>query len=66
MRHMARLGETEGIFVHVLVGKPEGERPLGRSRRAWDYNVKMAVKKQDGTESLTVIRFRVGTSGGLL
>jgi hypothetical protein len=25
----------------VLVGKPEGKRPLGRPRRRWEYNIKM-------------------------
>ena len=37
---MARMGE--GRDVHrVLVGKPEGKRPLGRPRRRWDDNIKM-------------------------
>ena len=37
---MARM--EEGRVVHkVLVGKPEGKRPLGRPRRRWDYNIKM-------------------------
>jgi len=31
----------EGIGVHrVLVGKPEGRRPLGRPRRRWEDNIK--------------------------
>jgi hypothetical protein len=29
----------------VLVGKLEGKRPLGRPRRKWDYNIKMALQK---------------------
>ena len=29
----------------VLVGKPEGKRPLGRPRRRWDYNVSMDSKE---------------------
>ena len=37
--HVARMGE--GRSVHrVLVGKPEGKRPLGRRRR-WEDNIKM-------------------------
>ena len=32
----------EGRGVHkVLVGKPDGKRPLGRPRRRWEYNIKM-------------------------
>jgi len=30
--HVARLGERRGVY-RVLVGKPEGKRPLGRPRR---------------------------------
>jgi len=38
--HVARMGE--GIGVHrVLMGKPEGKRPLGRPRRRWEDNIKM-------------------------
>ena len=33
-------GERRGIY-RVLVGKPEGKRPLGRSRRRWKDNIKM-------------------------
>ena len=29
----------------VLVGKPEGKRPLGRSRRRWDDNIKMDIQE---------------------
>ena len=35
-----RMGERRGVF-RVLVGKPEGRRPLGRLRRRWDDNIKM-------------------------
>jgi len=31
---MARMGEERGVY-RVLVGKPEGKRPLGRPRRSW-------------------------------
>jgi hypothetical protein len=33
--HVARLGERRGAYS-VLVGKPEGRRPLGRPRRRWE------------------------------
>jgi hypothetical protein len=32
----------------VLVGKPKGKRPLGRSRRRWEDNIKMDFRKWDG------------------
>ena len=35
-----------GRGVHkVLVGKPEGKRPLGRSRRRWEDNIKMDLEE---------------------
>jgi hypothetical protein len=38
--HMARMGERRGAY-RVLVGKTEGRRPLGRSRRRWQDNIKI-------------------------
>jgi len=38
--HVARMGEERGV-QRVLVGKPEGKRPLGRPRRRWEDNIKM-------------------------
>jgi hypothetical protein len=38
--HVARLGERRGIY-RILVGKPEGKRPLGRPRCRWDDNTEM-------------------------
>jgi len=36
----------EGRGVHrVLVGKPEGKRPLGRPRRRWEGNIKMDLQE---------------------
>jgi len=37
---VARMGEGRGAY-RVLVGKPEGKRPLGRPRRRWVDNVRM-------------------------
>jgi hypothetical protein len=37
----------EGRGVHkVLVGKPEGKRPLGRPRRRWEDNIKMYLQEE--------------------
>ena len=41
--HVARM--QEGRSVHkVLVGKPDGKRPLGRSRRRWEDDIKMDLE----------------------
>ena len=42
--HVARMGEERGVY-RVLVGKPEGRRPLERSRRRWVDNIKMDLKE---------------------
>jgi hypothetical protein len=38
--HVATMGEKRNAYM-LLVGKPEGKRPLGRSRRRWVNNIKM-------------------------
>jgi hypothetical protein len=45
--HVARMGEERGV-QRVLVGKPEGRRPLGRPRRRWEDNIKMDVQEVGG------------------
>jgi len=42
--HVARMGETRGVYG-VLVGKPEGKRPLGRRRLRWEDNIKMDLQE---------------------
>jgi len=42
--HVARMGEDRGVHS-VLVGKPEGKRPLGRPRRRWENNIKMDLQE---------------------
>ena len=41
---MALMVEGREVY-RVLVGKPEGKRPLGRPRRRWEDNIKMDLKK---------------------
>ena len=41
---MARMGERRGVY-RVLVGKPEGKRPLGRARYRWEDNIKMDLQE---------------------
>jgi hypothetical protein len=38
--HVVRIGEERNVFK-VLVGKPEGKRPLGRPRRRWEDGIRM-------------------------
>jgi hypothetical protein len=45
--HVARMGEDRGVH-RVLVGKPEGKKPLGRPRRRWEDNIKMALQEVAG------------------
>jgi len=42
--HVARMGEERGVY-RVLVGKPEGKRPLGRRRRRWVDNIRMDLQE---------------------
>ena len=44
---MAPMGERRGVH-RVLVGKPEGKRPLGRPRRRWEDNIKMDLWEVGG------------------
>jgi hypothetical protein len=41
------MGEERGVH-RVLVGKPEGKRPLGRPRRRWEDNIKMDRQEVGG------------------
>jgi hypothetical protein len=42
--HVARMGESRSVY-RVLVGKPEGKRPLGGPRRRWEVNIKMELQE---------------------
>ena len=42
--HIARMGEGRGLYS-VLVGKPEGKRPIGRPRSIWEDNIKTYLQK---------------------
>ena len=45
---MAGMGEGRGVH-RVLVGKPEGKRPLGRQRCIWEDNIKMDLQEVGGS-----------------
>jgi hypothetical protein len=42
--HVARIGDERGVY-RVLVGKPEGRRPLGRPRRRWVDNIRIDLQE---------------------
>ena len=42
--HVARMGEGRGVY-RVLMGKPEGRRPLGRPRGRWVDNIRMDLQE---------------------
>jgi hypothetical protein len=50
----------------VLVGKPEGRRPLGRPRRRWEDNIKRDLEEVGGCRGTGWTGLRIGTSGGHL
>ena len=62
--HVARMGGRRAVY-RVLVGKPEGERPLGRPRRRWEDDSKMDLQEV-GCGGMDWIELRIGTGGGHL
>jgi hypothetical protein len=42
--HVAHMEEVRGAYT-ILVGRPEGRRPLGRPRRRWEDNIKMDIRE---------------------
>jgi len=45
--HVASLGQGR-VMYRVLVGKPEGKRPMGRPRRRWEDNIKIDLQEVGG------------------
>jgi hypothetical protein len=42
--HVARMGKERGVY-RVLVGKPEGRKPLGRPRHRWEDSIRMDLRE---------------------
>jgi hypothetical protein len=63
--HVARMGE-EGKVCKVLVGKPEGNRPLGRPRRRWEEGIIMDLRENGLGVWIGFDWLRTATGGGLL
>jgi hypothetical protein len=65
--HVAGMGEGRKA-CRVLVGKPEGKRPLGRRRRRWEDGIRMDLGEivwGGGGAVEWVAWLRIGTGGGL-
>jgi hypothetical protein len=58
--HVACMGEGRSV-CRVLVGRPEGKRPLGRPRRRWEDNIKMTLREIgiDGANWIRLAQDRV-------
>jgi hypothetical protein len=59
------MGEVRGAY-NILVGKPEGRRPLGRPRRRWEDNIKMDLREMGLGMWIGFIWLRIGIGGELL
>jgi hypothetical protein len=57
-RHVARMGEGRGVY-RVLVGRPEGKRPLGRPKHQLEDNIKMDLEeiRIDGADWIRLAGF---------
>jgi len=62
---VAHIEERRGAY-EVLVGKPEGKRPLGTHRRECENNIKMDLRRLGCDAWMGPIWLRKGTSCGLL
>jgi hypothetical protein len=65
--HVAGIVEKRNAY-RILVGKPEGKRPLGRPRSMWVDNIKMDFREiqWDGVVWILFIWLKIRTSGELL
>jgi len=59
------MGERRGIY-RIVVGKPEGKRPLGRPRYRWEDNINMALQEVGCAGMGWIELARIGTGSGHL
>jgi hypothetical protein len=59
------MGEGRNVY-RVLVGKPEGKRPLERPRRRWENGIKMDLRETGWGVWSGFAWLRIGIAGGLL
>jgi hypothetical protein len=62
---LARIGEKRNVY-RLLVGKPEGKRPLGRPRCRSINSIKMDLSEIDGVLWTGLVWLRIDTGGELL
>jgi hypothetical protein len=58
------MGEERKVY-NVLVGKPEGKRPLGRPRRRWEDGIRLDLRRLAWEVWIGFDWLRTGTGGGL-
>jgi hypothetical protein len=63
--HVTRMGEKRNAYM-ILVGKPEGKKPLGRPRRRWVDNIRMVLGEADGVVRTGLVWLKIGSGGALL
>jgi hypothetical protein len=63
--HVARIGERRNVY-RLLVGKPEGKRPLRRPGRRWLDNIRMDLVQVGCGDVHGLVCLRIGTGGELL
>jgi len=59
---VVRIGEVRKVY-NILVEKPEGKRPLGKSRRRWRIMLDWILEKYGGKVWTGSIWIRIGISG---
>jgi hypothetical protein len=59
------MGERRGAY-RVLVGKPEGRRPLEKSKGRWENNIKWDLREVGCGAWTGSIWLRIGTGGGIV
>jgi hypothetical protein len=65
VRHVACMGEGRGVY-RILIGRPEGKRPLGRPRCMCEDNIKMDLR-EIGIDGANWIHLaQIGSSGRLV
>jgi hypothetical protein len=63
--HVARMGEGRNVY-RILVGKPEGKRPVERPRRRWEDGIQMDLRDTGWGVWSGFTWLRIGIVGGLL
>jgi hypothetical protein len=63
--YVAHVGERRGVY-RVLVGKPEGNRQLGRPKYRWEDNIKMDLQEVGWRAWTGLMWLRIRTGGGHL